>query len=163
MLACYVNLSRIYAMRCQRCSVFAVTDWGSRIYPCSMVNHGHLTRSRVRETRRVVTKKDTPRRWSDAGKKERWLHPLTGCKEPASAPGPLLAQGVNLPRGVWAGRGLESSIRLRGKPLRRDRPCFPASSVQHGEPWSLDEVAGVRDPTRSYTKKGTPIGVPFFV
>ena len=53
----------------------------------------------------------------------------------------------------WRGAG--ASIRLRGKPLRRDRLDVPASSVQHGEPWSLDEVAGVREPARSNKKRHT--------
>ena len=72
--------------------------------------------------------------WCPRGDMVRVSPPGGGEKNPRPPSGPLLAQGVNLPRGVWAGRGL-------GSPLG-----FPASSVQHGEPWSLDEVAGVRDP-----------------
>ena len=66
-----------------------------------------------------------------------------GAKNPRPPPGPLLAQGVNLPGGVRAGRGLKAPLELS------------ASSVQP-ETGSLDEVAGEGDPARSYTKKGTP-------
>ena len=64
-------------------------------------------------------------------------------KNPRPPPGPLLTQGVNLPGGVRAGRGLKAPLELS------------ASSVQP-ETGSLDEVAGGGDPARSYSKKGTP-------
>ena len=88
--------------------------------------------------RRKVTRKKAHRLECGEGVH---VSPLFGVKRPrVRPPGPLLTQGVNLPRGVWAGRGLESTL------------CFPASSVQHGEPWSLDVVAGVRA-RRKVTRK----------
>ena len=53
---------------------------------------------------------------------------MTLIKNPRPLPGPLLSQGVNLPRGVWVGRGLESTL------------CFPASSVQSGNPGHLTRL-----------------------
>ena len=59
-----------------------------------------------------------------------------GAKNPRPPPGPLLAQGVNLPGGVRSGRGLKAPLELS------------ASSVQP-ETGSLDEVAGMREPGSS--------------